>query len=147
MSLEIHQRQMLFKSNCHTMCFPATSTKNEHRRNVLSLMAKNSATTDRISSQHRPQIDESVKCVSDSPLSNFFPSGSMSFTLKISSNSTPAILDRSDSAAPTRGMLMFTFDERNFKWRLWSLTSQCYDSTICNFIRSLKIYEMQRRVY
>lgn len=33
-----------------------------------------------------------VNSDSDSPLSNFLPSGSISFTLKISSNSTPAML-------------------------------------------------------
>lgn len=38
----------------------------------------------------------------NSPLSNFLPSGSISFTLKISSNSTPAIVKTNERAALLR---------------------------------------------
>lgn len=49
--------------------------------------------------QVKARMRRNVNSDMDSPLSNFLPSGSMSFTLKISSNSTPAMLLTYDCTA------------------------------------------------
>lgn len=77
--------------SCHAMCssMPALSARSTNSQNAATLAVKMACVPPWWGD---PRTRRDINLNMDSPLSNFLPSGSMSFTLKISSNSTPAML-------------------------------------------------------
>lgn len=77
--------------SCHAMCLskPALSARSTDSRDAVILAGKMARVQP---PGGDPRAHRDLDFNVDSPLSNFLPSGSMSFTLKISSNSTPAML-------------------------------------------------------
>lgn len=84
-SREIENAQLLH----HVLVVPALSARSSSARDATVPTVKMTRVSPR---QVEARTHRNVNSAADSPLSNFLPSGSMSFTLKISSNSTPAIL-------------------------------------------------------